>query len=325
MENIKIKLKIYESNSSFLLIIGLLAALFFSATFLINRAISLDGGHWYWSATLRYMYTLLFLAFGLILFKGFTYFKDVIKEFINHLKFWLLSGTIGFGFFYSLICYAADFSPAWVVATTWQLTILASLFVLWGFGQKLSKSIWIYTFVIVCGITLVNLSHFDISNLQPLILGFTPILIAAVSYPLGNQLVWQAKNKRKNLKDPSVEILNNAFVKVFLLTLGSSPLWLVLFFTLETSVPSSGQFINVAMISILSGVIATSLFLYARSKANTPSKLVAVDASQSGEVFFALMGEIIFLNALFPNSIGLIGILVTTMGLIALVKLEDKS
>jgi len=309
----------YENSSSFLLIIGLLAALFFSATFLINRAISLDGGHWYWSATLRFVYTLLFLALGLGFFKGFSYLKDVIKEYYENFRFWTIAGTIGFGFFYSLICYAADFSPAWVVATTWQLTILASLFVLSFFGQKLSKRIWFFTFFIFIGITLVNLSHFDINNLEPLFLGFLPVLIAAFSYPLGNQLVWEEKKKRKEA-NKDISILGNAFVKVFLLTLGSFPLWIVLYFFTDATLPSQGQYLSVALIALLSGVIATSLFLYARSLANTPSRLMIVDSSQSGEVFFALLGEVIFLNAVFPNTIGVIGIAVTIAALVALSK-----
>lgn len=319
MNKLKLYIKQYEDNSSFLLIIGLLAALFFSATFLINRAISLDGGHWFWSGTLRFLYTLLFLALGLIFFKGFSYFKAVIAEYKANFKFWTLSGTIGFGIFYSLICYAANFSPGWVVATTWQLTILASLFVLSFFGQKLSKKIWFFTVVIFLGVSLVNISHFDINNLEALLLGFLPVLVAAFAYPLGNQLVWEEKKRRKE-SNKDMTIINNAFVKVFLLTLGSLPLWSVLYFTTDAGTPSSGQYINVAMIAILSGVIATSLFLYARSKANTSEKLVAVDASQSGEVFFALLGEMIFLNAAFPNMIGIIGVVITILGLVILVK-----
>ena len=312
--------KKFEHSSTYLLIIGLLAAMFFSATFLINRSISLDGGHWYWSATLRFSYTLLFLGLGLIILKGFKYFKNVISEYINHFRFWTISGTIGFGFFYSLICFAADFSPGWVVATTWQMTILASLFVLSFFGQKLSKKIWFFTFIIFIGITLVNISHFDISNLDALLLGFIPVLIAAISYPLGNQLVWEEKKRRKDKNDKTLIILNNAFVKVFLLTLGSFPLWIILYFFTDATTPSNGQYISVALIALLSGVIATSLFLYARSLANTPSKLIAVDASQSGEVFFALLGEIIFLGVAFPNFVGTIGIFVTVLGLVLLVK-----
>lgn len=320
MNKLKNMMQKYENSSSYLLIIGLLAALFFSATFLINRSISLDGGHWYWSATLRFFYTLLFLGLGFISFKGISYFKSVMKEYFEHFKFWTITGTIGFGFFYSLICYAANFSPAWVVATTWQMTILASLFVLSFFGQKLSKKIWFFTFIIFIGITLVNLSHFDINNLESLLLGFLPVLIAAFSYPLGNQLVWEEKKKRKE-QNKDVSVLNNAFVKVFLLTLGSFPLWIVLYFLTDASVPSQGQYISVAFIALLSGVIATSLFLYARSLANTPAKLVVVDASQSGEVFFALLGEMIFLSVAFPSPLGLLGIAVTIVGLIVITKL----
>ena len=323
MNKIQLYIKQYEDSTSFLLIIGLLSALFFSATFLINRAISLEGGHWYWSGTLRFFYTLLFLVIGFISFKGFAYFKAVIAEYTQNLRFWTLSGTIGFGIFYSLICYAANFSPGWVVATTWQLTILASLFVLSFFGQKLSKRIWFFTIVIFIGISLVNMSHFDFDNLEALLLGFLPVLIAAFAYPIGNQLVWQEKKRRKEANE-NMEVINNAFVKVFLLSLGSLPLWIVLFFINDVGVPSSGQYFNVVMIAILSGVIATSLFLYARSKANTPSKLVAVDASQSGEVFFALLGEMIFLNAVFPNSLGIIGILTTVLGLVLLTKMDKK-
>lgn len=311
----------YENSSSFLLIIGLFAALFFTATFLINRAISLDGGHWYFSAMLRFFYTILFVAFGFVLFKGFDYLKAVIKEYISNFKFWTISGTIGFGIFYSLICYAADYSPAWVVTTTWQITIIASLIVLAMFGRKLSKKIWFFSFIIFLGVSLVNLSHMDTSNLEVLLLGFLPVLVAAFAFPYGNQLVWEEKKKREE-KQENYEILNNAFVKLFLLTLGSFPLWLVLYFTTDAVAPSSGQYLSVALITIFSGVIATSLFLYARSKANTPEKLVAVDASQSAEVFFALLGEMIFLNVAFPNISGIVGIIITIIGLVVLVRIK---
>jgi drug/metabolite transporter (DMT)-like permease len=317
---IKNIIKRYEHSSSYLLVIGLLAALFFSATFLINRSISLEGGHWYWSGSLRYFYTLLFLGVGLVFFRGLSYAYLVAKEFFAHFAFWTLAGSIGFGSFYAFLCFAADFSPAWVVATTWQITIIASLFVLFLFGQKLPKSIWFFTFVIFIGISCVNLSHFDISNYQALLLGFLPVLVAAISYPLGNQLVWQAKKIRLLFGDESAKLLNNAFVKVFLLTLGSYPVWIGLAIFVDVGIPSTGQFMSVALVSLLSGVIATSLFLYARNKANTPSKLMLVDATQSGEVVFALLGEILFLGAVLPNLMGLFGIVITIISLVAIVK-----
>ncbi|XOB62183.1 multidrug resistance efflux transporter family protein [Campylobacterota bacterium DY0563] len=322
MSTLKNKIEKFQNEPGFLVIVGLLAAGFFSATFIINRAISLDGGHWYWSASLRFVFTVLFLSLGFVFFKGFNYYKMILNEYIQNFKFWTIAGTVGFGFFYSLICYAADFSPGWVVATTWQMTILASLFVLAMFGKKLSKKIWFFTFVIFVGVTLVNFSHIDMNNLEALFLGFFPVLIAAFSYPIGNQLVWEQKIKREE-KNLDTKIFKNAFIKVFLLTLGSFPFWIILYFVTNPGVPSNGQYISVALVSLLSGVIATSLFLYARNHANTTSKLILVDATQAGEVFFALIGELIFLNAALPNATGLIGLVVTVTGLILLTKSKD--
>jgi drug/metabolite transporter (DMT)-like permease len=316
---IKNKLEKYSHDTTFLLIVGLISGVFFTATFLINRSISLDGGHWYFSGALRVLYALSFVGIGFIFFKGFEYFKKVIKEYLDNFKFWTIAGTIGFGFFYSLLCYAAEFSPAWVVATTWQVTIISSLFVLAFFGKKLSKKIWFFTFFIFGGITLVNMSHFDMDNLESLLLGFLPVLVASFCYPFGNQMVWEEKAKRKE-KNLDLTIINNAFVKVFLLTLGSFPFWIIAYFISDPPPPTSSQYVSVAMITILSGIIATSLFLYARSLADTSGKIIIVDASQSGEVFFALAGEMIFLNAAFPNIIGVVGILITIIGLIALTK-----
>lgn len=321
MNQIKTFIEKYEKKPLYLLIIGLIAALFFSATFLINRAISLDGGHWYWSASLRFIFTVFFLTIGFILFKGLNYFNKILTEYIKNFKFWSIAGTIGFGFFYSLICYASYFSPAWVIATTFQFTILASLIVLSFFGQKLSKKIWAITIIVFIGVTLVNISHFDLSNTDLLLGGFLPVLIAAFSFPVGNQMVWEEKEKRK-IHNNDISIIKNNFVKIFLLTLGSFPFWIILYFLNDAGIPSRGQYINVSLIALLSGIIAGSLFLYARSLCDTPNKLVLVDTSQSGDVFFALFGEIIFLGTAFPNIIGIIGIFITIIGLLFLIKFK---
>ena len=53
-----------------LMLLGLAAGMFFSATFILNRAMSLEGGHWYWSAALRYAYMIAFLGAGLRACKG---------------------------------------------------------------------------------------------------------------------------------------------------------------------------------------------------------------------------------------------------------------
>jgi len=308
-----------KTSPIFLLLIGLLSSLFFSATFIINKMISIDGGHWFYSASLRYMYTIFFISILLIGFKGFDFFKSVLLEYKNNIGFWTISGTIGFGIFYAMICYAAEFSPAWILVTTWQLTIFASIFVLALFGNKVSKVTIFSTILVLAGITIVNLSHFDASNISAVLYSAIPVVIAAFAFPLGNQLVWQEKKKR------DVAVLNNAFAKVFLLTLGSSPLWFILFLFLDVGTPSISQLQNVAMISILSGVIATSLFLYVRNKANTASKIMIVDATISAEVLFTLLAEVLFLNAVMPSALGLTGILITIFALVFMVYFDKKN
>ena len=134
-----------------LMLTGLTAGLFFSTTFVLNRAMSLGGGHWYWTASLRYLFMVLLLGIGLTALKGPTYMLRLIKELVRNWLFWTISGSIGFGFFYALICFAADFAPGWVIATTWQLTVIATLFVLILFGGRFAKRIWLYAGVVFSG------------------------------------------------------------------------------------------------------------------------------------------------------------------------------
>ena len=305
-----------------LMSIGLVAGLFFSATFVLNRLMSLENGHWFWSASLRYAYTLLLLGLGLRLFKGGAFCRAVLGEFRRHWRFWCAAGSIGFGGFYALLCFAADFAPAWVVAATWQFTIIASLFVLACFGKRPAGAIWLYALVVFVGVALVNLSEADLAALGPLLLGALPVLAAAFLYPLGNQLVWEAKQGRRGLPSPAQEVVDNAFAKVFLMALGSVPFWLVLYAFTTPGAPTTGQLANTALVALFGGVFASALFLYARSQARNASQLAAVDATQASEAVFALAGEILLLGAAPPNAVGLAGLLIAAAGLIAFVRHE---
>jgi len=212
-----------------------------------------------------------FLGAGLNLLKGGIYFRRVLTEFGRHWAFWVVSGSIGFGGFYALICFAADHSPGWVVAATWQLTIIASLVVLMLFERTFPRRIWLYSAIVFAGVLLVNISHIDSGNTETLLMGASPVLLAAFLYPLGNQLVWEAKHGRKGLPRVDAGLLENAFAKVFLLSLGSLPFWALLYpFTSEPP-PANSQFFNVALVALFSGVIATSLFLAARNSADHAS------------------------------------------------------
>ena len=95
-----------------LIALGLLSGLFFSSTFVLNRLMSLEGGHWVWSASLRYLFMILFLLIVIRLFQGKKTLLGVLKLFYAHWFFWSVAGSIGFGCFYALLCFSANYAPA---------------------------------------------------------------------------------------------------------------------------------------------------------------------------------------------------------------------
>lgn len=307
-----------------LVLTGLLSGLFFSSTFILNRMMSLEGGHWLWSGSLRYVFMIMFLIILLALFQGIKTPRRVLRLFQKNWVFWIISGTIGFGFFYALICFSADHAPGWIIAATWQLTIIASLVVLVFFGRSFPKKIWLFSILIFIGVLIINLSHVDLINARDLIMGGLPVLVAAFCYPIGNQLVWEAKNGNKLLPDIRDPLLENPFNKVLLLSLGSIPFWLVLVVIMRPPPPSTPQILNTALVALFSGVIATSLFLLARNKAKKASELAAVDATQSSEVVFALIGEMIILNSPLPDTMVFAGMFLIFIGLTFFIRFQEE-
>ncbi len=308
-----------------LILFGLLSGLFFSSTFILNRIMSLEGGHWVWSACLRYAYMILILIVLLPLFQGIKAPGRILRLFLKNWIFWIITGSIGFGGFYSLLCFSADHAPGWVIAATWQLTIIASLVVLICFGRSFPKKIWFFSFIVFSGVLMVNLSHVEMFNIKNLLMGGFPVLIAAFCYPTGNQLVWEAKKGNKYLPNIENPLLENPFNKVLLLSLGSVPFWLVLIMMHTPPPPSKGQLINTALVALFSGIFATSLFLYARNKSTKASELAAVDATQSSEVIFAMLGEILILNSPLPNGIALTGIFLVFSGLALFIRFQEAA
>ena len=301
-----------------LVALGSLAALFFSSTFVLNRAMSLQGGHWAWTSSLRFGFMLIFLIILLLVTQGWKALADVKNIFLKHWLFWILSGSIGFGVFYSLITFSSQYAAGWVVATTWQTTILATPIVLILFGRKVPAKGLVFTGIIFIGIILVNIEHAALTSLREVLFSALPVLVAAFAYPIGNQLVWEARVGH-NPRIPKIDhpILDNGFARVLLLTAGSLPFWLILLLVSSPPPPTRGQLLSTALVALLSGVIATTLFLYARHLCRQPYEISAVDATQSMEVIFSLIGEIIFLGAALPGPLGMAGVALTIIGLAA--------
>lgn len=308
-----------------LVFIGILSAAFFSSTFILTRAMSLQGGHWVWSASLRYGYMLVFLAGGLILSGKTSILVQILRVFRRHWFFWTVAGSTGFGLFYSIICFSTTYAPGWVVATTWQTTILASPLVLAFFGKRIPPRAVVFIGIIFAGIILVNIEHAQTTSITYFLLGGLPVLVAAVAYPLGNQMVWEAQKggyKRiPHIQDP---VLENPFSRIILLTIGSIPFWLVLLIVVSPPPPTAGQWLNTALVALFSGVIATGLFLHARHLAVNAYEISAIDTTQATEVIFALMGEVLWLGGTVPGTLGLLGIALAVTGLVFYVKAQYK-
>ncbi|MGO1513472.1 multidrug resistance efflux transporter family protein [Psychrobacter sp.] len=376
-----------------LILLGLLAGAFFSSTFILNELMSASGGHWFWSASLRYLFMWLMITAIIVVQHGFGRIKALTKIFCTHWAFWCTTGTIGFGLFYTGICYAADHVAGWVVAATFMFTVVASLIVLLAFGQRFDKKFIVYALIVFVGVALVNVSEglhaaeiaevasASVSMTDMLLFGALPALVAAFSYPIGNQLVWQAsfnakQHKTKESQDSShqaesddvqqliteapvlstispdevihshsgvdavctaqpqtslqtlilripaiqTDLLQDAFNKVWLMTLGSLPFWLILGVFIHPELPDTSQVFNTLLVALLAGVGATSIFLYAREKAETSSEVAGVDSTQASEVIFALIGGMILLNSTMPSAMGLIGIALIIVGLILFAK-----
>ena len=308
-----------------LILIGSLAALFFSSTFVVNRALSLQGGHWAWTSSLRFGFMLIFLIVILLVRDGKKALSDVKDVFLKHWLFWVIAGSIGFGVFYSLITFSSQYATSWIVATTWQTTILATPIVIALFGRKVPRSGLVFTAIIFLGIVLVNIEHAQVTSLRDVFFSAVPILVAAFAYPIGNQLVWEARlGENKRLPHIDHPILENGLARVLLLTLGSLPFWILFLALASPPAPSHGQLISTALVALFSGVIATTIFLYARHLAKHSYEIAAVDATQSMEVVFSLIGEILFLRGAIPSALGLFGVALTMLGLGAYMGIQKK-
>jgi drug/metabolite transporter (DMT)-like permease len=74
--------------------LALLSALFFTLTYVLNRASANDGGHWAWTASLRYLITLPLLL-PLMPWQGGT--APAWRALPGHALAWRGGGAKGFG------------------------------------------------------------------------------------------------------------------------------------------------------------------------------------------------------------------------------------
>ncbi|MBA2862150.1 multidrug resistance efflux transporter family protein [Methanococcus maripaludis] len=300
------------------IILGILSSLFFASTFVLNRQMDLFGGDWVFSASLRYIFTLPIL---LILLYGRNNIKKVISEIKNNFKEWFIWSNVGFVLFYAPLTFAGDYGPSWLIAGTWQITIIAGILVtplfysmvenngnLEKVKNKIPKKSLFISAIILFGIILMQYSRITSVSIESIIFGFLPVIVAAFSYPLGN---------RKTMEISGGKL--TTFQRILGMTLCSMPAWILLLIygLLRSGIPNNNQIIQSFIVALFSGIIATWLFFKATDLVRKDmKKLAAVESTQSGEIVFSVLGEIILLGGAFPDISAIFGLLVVISGMI---------
>nr|WP_216626833.1 multidrug resistance efflux transporter family protein [Paenibacillus phytohabitans] len=299
------------------ILLGVCSALFFAVTFVLNRRMELAGGSWAWSASLRYFFTLPFL---LALVAGRGRLRPLLAAMRERPGAWLLWGTVGFGLFYAPICFAAAYAPGWLTAGTWQITIISGSLLAPFFGQWVSGpsgSVYIrgkiplrgllLSLIILAGVALLQVEHARQLTPSQLLLGIIPVLIASFAYPLGNRKTMELCGDRLDV-----------FQRILGMTLASLPFWLAvaLYGLADAGQPSSSQAGQSVIVALSSGIVATVLFFRATDMVRgSMSGLAAVEATQSLEVLFALLGEMLILASPLPSLLSWTGIAVIIAGM----------
>lgn len=291
------------------ILIGILSALFFSVTFILNRSMELEGGSWVWSASLRFFFMLPML----VIIVGY---KGNIKPALQHIKAqpitWIFWSTIGFGFFYTPLTFATMYGPGWLVAATFQLTIIAGSLLVPFLNKKMKQRIPIQSvfisLIILAGVFIMQFEYAGSVPMMDVMLCVVPLVISAFAYPLGNRKMMQLVGGQLN-----------TFQRMLGMTIASMPFWIILsiYGIVVDGAPNSSQVLQTFIVAVSSGIIATALFFFATELVqNDNHKLAGVEATQSGEVVFALFGELLLLSAPLPSSISFIGMGLVITGMI---------
>ncbi len=283
--------------------LGLLSALFFSSTFILNRSMQLGGGSFLWTASLRFI-VMLPCLFVLVMIQGGL--SKVHQEIKRQPLPWLIWSLVGFGIFYFFMCLGADFGSSWLVVGAWQITIVMGVLLTPLFHKHIPRRALIIACLIVFGVALIVYENIVEISLHDTLITVVTISIAAFAYPLGNRKLMALDHKLSTIE------------RVYAMTLCSMPLWIALsaIAYYQHGLPGTSQLLQGASVGILSGVLATVLFFHATdmSKEN-PKALAITESTIAGEVVFTLLGGVLLLHDPVPGIIACVGLIIVIVGM----------
>ena len=134
---------------------------------------------------------------------------------------WLGWSTIGFGLFYAPLAFAVTSSPGWLLAGTWQLTILAGIvlapLLYRDHRAVVPRSAVAAAIVVLAGVALMQAERAGAVGADVLLAGVLPVLVAAFAYPAGN---------RKTMEVAGGTL--DTWQRILAMTVASLPFWIVL-------------------------------------------------------------------------------------------------
>ncbi|MGN7727023.1 multidrug resistance efflux transporter family protein [Luteimonas sp. 22616] len=293
--------------------IALASGLFFTLTYVLNRASATDGGHWAWTACLRYLITLP-LMLPLMPWQGGI--APVWRAIRAHPWAWLRCSAIGFVAFYLLLAYAAGSGPSWLVAGSFQFTVIAGMLcaplIYRDARRRVPPAALGIGAMIFAGVLLLQFGHARGALDRAGWIALACVLGAAVMFPLGNRLLLL------HLERTGEDL--NATQRVFGMTLASQPLWIAIAAVAwhETGLPPAGQVWLAGAVALSAGVIATILFFQATGMVrDNPAALGATEAMQAAELLFATVLGVAFLHEAWPRGIAVWGAVLVVLGIVA--------
>lgn len=292
------------------LIYGIVSSLFFSVTYIINNSMARAGGDWLWSSSLRF---LIMLPILLVLNAASGGMGKVWEEIRINSGKWILWSTVGFGLFYAPLSFASAYGPSWMVAGTFQITILAGaletpLFLEKdGSRKKIPAKLLPAFLLMLAGVFLLQVESMR-GSLKNGLCFAVPVLASAFAYPLGNRKTMEVCEERLT-----------TLQRVLAMTLCSLPFWLLIAVCgfVRSGLPPASQVAQSAVVAVFSGVIATAVFFHATQLVqDRPDRLAMVESTQCGELIFSLLGGILLLKDPWPDLTGWTGFVLIIAGMI---------
>lgn len=291
--------------------LGVLATFFLSMTFIANSMLATGGGHWAWTTALRYLLLLPILV-GML--SANRKLKPLLHAMRQSPRIWLRWGTWGFGVFYACLSYASLLAPGWLVAATFQTTVLAGLliapFIYKDHRAKVPKKALLISSLIVSGIMVMQVDNLgSVRNGSGMILSFALALGAAFLWPLGNRKLLLELEKQ--------DLQLNATQRVLGMTFGCVPLLLVFsglgFY--QAGLPKLDQVYGSLITAVCSGILGGILFYKAvQMVKHNPVALATVEATQVIAILFTLLAEVALKGVHWPGFYGNLGLLIILIG-----------